>query len=72
VTVVVWTQQALDDVEAIREFIARDSPYYAKLTVERIMSSVDRLEHFPRSGRIVPERGQQTIREVLVGNYRIV
>ncbi len=71
-TVVVWTEQALEDVNAIRAFIARDSPYYAKLTVERIMSSVDRLEQFPESGRIVPERGLQTIREVLIGNYRIV
>jgi toxin ParE1/3/4 len=30
------------------------------------------LQRFPASGRVVPERGEQTIREVLVGNYRVV
>jgi len=33
---------------------------------------VDRLRQFPASGRVVPERGDPTIREVLVGSYRIV
>ena len=27
---------------------------------------------FPRSGRIVPEVGDPAIREILLGNYRIV
>jgi plasmid stabilization system protein ParE len=72
VTVVVWTEQALDDVEAVRAFIARDSPRYAQMTVERIVDSVERLQRFPESGRVVPERGDPRIREILAGSYRIV
>lgn len=34
--------------------------------------SVDRLEMFPLSGRVVPEINKQEIREVIFGNYRIV
>jgi plasmid stabilization system protein ParE len=55
VTRVLWTLQAVEDVEAIRNFIARDSPHYALLMAERIVESVERLKEFPRSGRTVPE-----------------
>jgi hypothetical protein len=54
VTAIVWTFQAIEDVEAIRTYIARDSPHYASLMAERIVESVERLKEFPRSGRVVP------------------
>ena len=34
--------------------------------------AVERLENFPLSGRIVPEFGQEYIREIIFGSYRIV
>ena len=40
--------------------------------VERVFAAVKRLEVFPRSGRIVPEIGQEDIREIIFGSYRIV
>jgi toxin ParE1/3/4 len=33
---------------------------------------VERLKDNPRSGRVVPELGNESIREVIHGNYRIV
>jgi plasmid stabilization system protein ParE len=33
---------------------------------------VDRLQDHPLSGRVVPELGDTSIREVIHGNYRIV
>ena len=71
-TRVVWTLQAIEDVEAIGAYIARDSPHYAALMAERIVESVERLKEFPRSGRVVPEVGQEAYREVVIGTYRIV
>ena len=71
-TRIVWTLQAVEDVEAIRAYIARDSPHYASLMAERIVESVERLQGFPRSGRVVPEVGQEVCREVILGTYRIV
>ena len=46
-TEVRWTPQAADDLQAIYDFIARDSPYYAQLTVEDILAAIDRLGQFP-------------------------
>jgi addiction module RelE/StbE family toxin len=71
-TRVVWTGQAIEDVEAIREFIARDSPRYARAEVERIVAAVERLAQFPESGRIVPDLQEPSLREVIEAPYRIV
>lgn len=67
-----WTPQAADDLQAIHDFIARDSPRYARAEVERILAAVDQLEEFPDCGRIVPEYQRDEIREVLERPYRIV
>jgi plasmid stabilization system protein ParE len=69
---VVWTDPALADLEAAADYIARDSPRQASLFVRRAFQATDRLETFPRSGRIVPEAGFDTIREILIAGYRIV
>ena len=47
VTKLRWTTQAVDDLEAIRTFIAKDSQPYAELAVARLLEAVDRLEDFP-------------------------
>lgn len=70
--VVSWTVQALDDLDAICEFIARDASRYAQLFAIQAFEAVDRLEMFPFSGRVVPEINKQEIREIIWGNYRIV
>jgi len=72
VTRIIWAPQAIEDIEAIRVFVACDSAHYADLLVERIVEAVGRLETFPHSGRVVPEVGDESLREVLYGNYRIV
>jgi addiction module RelE/StbE family toxin len=69
---IVWTPQAADDLEAIAEYIALDSEHYSKLFIIDIVSSVERLANLPKRGRIVPELGRPEIREIFVGNYRII
>ena len=69
---VIWSPQAKADLHEIAEYISGDSLHYAEATVSRILASVERLKKFPASGRIVPELGVLTIREVVLGNYRIV
>ena len=68
----VWAPRAVRDLQAIRAFISQDSPVYAQLTLQRITARVERLRTFPESGRIVPERASVGLREVVVGNYRVV
>lgn len=69
---IVWSEQALSDVQEIRDFIARDAPYFAELFVDRIFEAVERLTNYPLSGRVVPEFRRADVREVLLGSYRIV
>ena len=71
-TRLLWSPQALRDLEAIRDYIAVDSPRYAALVVERIVARVERLHAFPESGRVVPERNSVEIREIIVSPYRVV
>ena len=71
-TRIIWAPQAIQDVEAIRAYVARDSGHYADLLVERIVAAVERLEENPRSGRVVPELDDESVREVIHGNYGIV
>ena len=54
-TQVRWTDQAVGDLKAIREFIERDSLQYGRLVAERLFDATERLEAFPLSGRVVPE-----------------
>lgn len=71
-TELIWSPQALRDLEGIRAYIALDSSQYADLTVRRVLAAVERLRAFPESGRIVPERNTPDIREVIVGRFRVV
>jgi plasmid stabilization system protein ParE len=59
VTAVIWSPQALLDLQSIRDYIAHDSPRYADLMVQRLVAAVERLEAFPQSGRVVPERNDE-------------
>jgi toxin ParE1/3/4 len=72
VTTPTWSPEALRDLESIRAFIAQDSERYAELVVRRLVGAVERLRSFPESGRVVPERNDPMVREVLVGSYRVV
>ncbi|MBC8181400.1 type II toxin-antitoxin system RelE/ParE family toxin [candidate division KSB1 bacterium] len=67
-----WTEPAIDDLESIRTYIARDSELYATSFIEKILHAVDKLENFPKIGREVPEADDPNIRELIFQNYRIM
>lgn len=67
-----WSPEATEDLEAIAEYIARDSEYYARAVVTGILSVSRRTGEFPLMGRIVPEIGDEHIRERFVYSYRLV
>lgn len=67
-----WTPQALDDLDAVCLFIARDSPRYAEVFAQRLFRATDDLAEFPNMGRVVPEIGRDDIRELIVQSYRVI
>jgi len=67
-----WTNPALNDLNEIHDYIARDSKNYANLFLKKLYDSVQKLKDFPNMGRIVPEIDDPKIRELIFQNYRIV
>ena len=67
-----WTNQALDKIEQISEFISLDSSSAATKWAELIFSKEMVLIDSPKIGRKVPEYKDESIREIIVGNYRLV
>ena len=69
---ITWTEQALNDIENIAQFIALDSEKFARLQVSRFFERSLILQTFPNAGRILPELNNTAIRELIQGNYRII
>ncbi|MBI2351491.1 MAG: type II toxin-antitoxin system RelE/ParE family toxin [Deltaproteobacteria bacterium] len=56
----------------ILQTIARDSQFYAAAFVKEIKEAAASLANFAERGQIVPEFGDESIRELLVRSYRLV
>jgi addiction module RelE/StbE family toxin len=69
---VVWSDEAFGDLERIGRYIERDSPSYARALVRRILDSTRKLGSYPRIGRVVPELGDESFRELVVHSYRVM
>ncbi len=69
---VTWTETATDQLQAIRDFLARSSPGYAQTLAERVVVRTEALGGQPLVGAEVPEYGDSSIREVFEHPYRIL
>jgi toxin ParE1/3/4 len=69
---VVWTETAWRDLEHTADHIAEDSSGYAAAFVRRIRDHARSLDDLALRGRIVPELGESSVRELLVGSYRLI
>jgi toxin ParE1/3/4 len=69
---VIWAPSALADLREAADYIATDNPPAARRLILKLRSKVTRLRRFPRLGRVVPERGDDCVRELIEGDRRIV
>jgi plasmid stabilization system protein ParE len=69
---VVWTETAWRDLELTADYIAQDSPGYAAAFVRRVRDHARTLDELARRGRIVPELDDSSVRELQIGNYRLI
>jgi len=67
-----WSRRALKDVAQLRDYIALDSPLYARQFIGRLIARIEILPGFPESGRHVPEAERDDIREVIYQGYRAI
>ena len=70
--VIAWSTPARQDLRLIYQHIAQDSKRYARRAVQDITEKVEILLATPRLGRIVPEIGEETVREISIYSYRII
>jgi toxin ParE1/3/4 len=70
--VVKWTAHALAQLRHIHDYIAQDSPLYAKRVAEALVRKTIGLDELPRIGRMVPELSEDTVREISLYSYRIL
>lgn len=69
---IIWTRSALDDLRELVRYIASDDPVAAERFGNSIVQRVEAITNFPRVGRVVPEIGDELIRELIIAPYRIV
>lgn len=67
-----WTEQAVNQLGGIAEYIGLASPVYAEQVVERVVGRLRQAQEFPLSGRQVPEAGQTDLRELIEVPYRVI
>lgn len=69
---IAWAAPAVDDVNALRTWLGRDSAALSDSVVETIFEAIEKVIPFPRIGRVVAEVGDETVRELLFRTFRIV
>jgi toxin ParE1/3/4 len=68
----IWTEKAVDDLSELAEYVAISDRNAAKQLVQKVLSSIRRLEQHPESGRCLPELPLQNYREVITPPSRII
>jgi toxin ParE1/3/4 len=66
------TEIANDDLAALVRFIARDNPSAAERFASALIEKLKLLREQPLLGRVVPERADPGLREIIHRPYRIV
>ena len=67
-----WSPVARDDLRDLVRFIAQDHPQRAATFGLEVIRRAEIVQEFPEMGRIVPERRDPCIREIIVRPYRII
>lgn len=60
------------DLRGIVRYIPMDSPEIGVRFGQFLVSSIKRLADFPEMGRVVPEFGDPSVREIVVRSYRVI
>lgn len=67
-----WSNEALDELAAISDFVTQFSAAYGDELTARILEAADKLIQFPELGRKNAALGSEHVRELLVEKYRLV
>jgi toxin ParE1/3/4 len=68
---IVWTEPALNYLDAIADYIALENPAAAAELVRRVFAHVEQLEAHPESGSKPPELGRSRYRQIVEPPCRV-
>jgi toxin ParE1/3/4 len=70
---ITFAVSAIEDLEEIRAwYVSRQVPEIGERLISEVISQAERLTELPECGRIVPEFGVATLREIIHPPFRIV
>jgi addiction module RelE/StbE family toxin len=69
---IVWSDPAVEDLEAAVTFIAKDSDSYARSLAQLAVDAAESLRRFPNRGHRLPDPKLARFRELIIGSYRLV
>lgn len=67
-----WLKSSMSDLKDIYDYISRDSKRYAQLQIVKIQTKTEMIKSNIYIGKIVDEKKDENIREIIEGNYRII
>jgi addiction module RelE/StbE family toxin len=68
---VIWTEPALNDLDAIADYIALENPVAAAALVQRVLRHVEQLEAHPESGSRPSELKRSRYRQLIEPPCRV-
>ena len=69
---VIWTEPAVNDLDAIADYIAIENPDAARALVRRVFAHVEQLRRFPASGSRLPELAARRYRQIVEPPCRVI
>jgi len=68
---IIWADPAIQDLDAIADYIALDKPEAAHRLVQQVLAAVGRLQKFPQMGSLPPELRGLPYRQLIVSPCRV-
>ncbi len=68
---IIWAEPAIQDLDAIADYIALDNPSAARQLVREVVAAVEKLRRFPRLGSHPAELRGLPYRQLIVPPCRI-
>lgn len=68
---IIWSPKALSDLVRLHEFLAAENSTAAAKAVQNLVTTADRLQHFPRMGERLDRYDPREVRRIFAGPYEI-
>ncbi|MEQ9825734.1 MAG: type II toxin-antitoxin system RelE/ParE family toxin [Puniceicoccaceae bacterium] len=68
---IIWTDPAIDDLKEVADYISEEDPVAAERLVLGLIDHAEKLEQFPRRGKVYQHRNRENVHDLPYRGYRI-